>query len=154
MQTEGARATIELLETLRPAALHPASNYVQAKLALALGRPMGIPVVYEVRGFWEDSWAASPWHDEATAMATDRYRMTRETETAAMLAADAVVTLSETMRQEIIERGIPAERLTVVPNAVEIERFRAGGERRRHRSVARDRTRRTCRGLHLEPECL
>lgn len=122
-QTEGARATIELLETLRPAALQPASHYVQAKLALALGRPIGIPVVYEVRGFWEDSWAASPWHDEATAMATDRYRMTRETETAAMLAVDAVVTLSETMRQEIIERGIPAERLTVVPNAVEIEDF-------------------------------
>jgi glycosyltransferase involved in cell wall biosynthesis len=122
-QTEGARATVELLETLRPAALQPASNYVQAKLALALARPMGIPVVYEVRGFWEDSWAASPWHDEATAMTTDRYLMTRETETAAMLAADAVVTLSETMRHEIIERGIPAERLTVVPNAVEIEDF-------------------------------
>ena len=36
-------------------------------------------------------------------MATDRYRMTREAETAAMLAADAVVTLSETMRDEIID---------------------------------------------------
>ena len=76
-----------------------------------------------MRGFWEDSWAASHGIDEATAMATDRYRMTRETETAAMLAADAVVTLSETMRHEIIERGVPAERLTVVPNAVEIEDF-------------------------------
>jgi glycosyltransferase involved in cell wall biosynthesis len=117
------RHAARLTESLRPAVLHAASNYANAVIALALREATGLPVVYEVRGFWEDSWAASPWHDEATAMATDRYRMTRETETAAMLAADAVVTLSETMRQEIIGRGIPAERLTVVPNAVEIEDF-------------------------------
>jgi hypothetical protein len=58
MLTVTARATAMLLETLRPAAIQPASNYLQAKLALSLARPLGIPVVYEVRGFWEESWAA------------------------------------------------------------------------------------------------
>lgn len=112
-----------LLEGLRPAVLQPASNHLQAQLALALARPLGIPVVYEVRGFWEESWAAHPFHEEAAAMATDRYRMTREAETAAMLAADAVVTLSEVMRAEILARGCHPDRVVIVPNAVEVERF-------------------------------
>ena len=122
--TESARAAVPLLEELRPAVLQPASNHLQAQIALALARPLGIPVVYELRGFWEESWAAHRTHDEDTAMATDRYRMTREAETAAMVAADAVVTLSETMRQEIIGRGCAPEQVVIVPNAVDIERFR------------------------------
>lgn len=36
-----------------------------------------------------------------------------------MQAADAVVTISKDMRDEIIGRGIPAERVSVVPNAVD-----------------------------------
>jgi glycosyltransferase involved in cell wall biosynthesis len=50
--------------------------------------------------------------------------MTREVETATMIAADAVVTLSETMRGEIIGRGCRPENVVVVPNAVDVERFR------------------------------
>jgi glycosyltransferase involved in cell wall biosynthesis len=119
-----ARAAAALLEDLRPAAIHAASNHLQAQVALALARPLGIPMVYEVRGFWEESWASHRFHDEEAALRTDRYRMTREVETAAMQAADAVVTLSETMRDEILARGCAADHVVVVPNAVDIERFR------------------------------
>ena len=41
---------------LRPSVLHAASNYANARLALALRERYGLPVVYEVRGFWEDTW--------------------------------------------------------------------------------------------------
>lgn len=119
-----ARAALPLVEALRPAVLQPATNHVQAQVALALAGIVGIPVVYEVRGFWEETWLALPERgEETTAMDAERYRLTRDTETAAMLAADAVVTLSETMRQAIIERGCPPDTVVVVPNAVEIERF-------------------------------
>ncbi len=121
--TEVVRSAIPVLEELRPAVLQPASNYLQARIALALAGPLGIPVVYEVRGFWEESWTAHRGYDEAQAMDTDRYRMTRAAETEAMLAADAIVTLSEVMRQEIIDRGCAPDRVVVVPNAVEVERF-------------------------------
>jgi len=43
-----------------------------------------------------------------------------------MLAADAVVTLSETMAAEVRLRGIPAHRVNVVPNAVDPDRFQPG----------------------------
>jgi glycosyltransferase involved in cell wall biosynthesis len=119
----GARAAVGLLEDLRPAVLQPASNHLMAQSAIALARPLGIPVVYEVRGFWEESWAAERSHDEGDARMTDRYRMTREAETAAMLDVDVVVTLSEVMRQEIVGRGCDPDRVVVVPNAVDHERF-------------------------------
>jgi glycosyltransferase involved in cell wall biosynthesis len=122
--TSSARATVALLERLRPAALQPASNYQQAKIALALARPLGIPVVYEVRGFWEETWLSSPTREEAAAMESDRYRLMREAETSAMVAVDAVVTLAETMRDAIIARGCSPDKVVVVPNAVDTERFR------------------------------
>jgi len=120
---ETVRAAVPLIERLRPAAIQPASNHVQAQIALALAGPTGVPVVYEVRGFWEETWASHPWHDQAEAMLTDHYRLTRETETRVMLASDAVVTLSETMRQAIVERGCLPERVHVIPNAVDAEQF-------------------------------
>ena len=40
-----------------------------------------------------------------------------------MVEADAVVTLGEAMKTEIVARGVPAERITVVPNVVDSERF-------------------------------
>ena len=119
-----ARAALPLVESLRPAALQPATNHYQAQVALALARPLGIPVVYEVRGFWEETWLAQPTREEeAAAMEAERYRLTRAVETSAMLEADAVVTLSEVMRQEIIGRGCAPDKVVVVPNAVDLERF-------------------------------
>ena len=43
-------------DRIRPAVLHAASNFANARLALALRERYGLPVVYEVRGFWEDTW--------------------------------------------------------------------------------------------------
>jgi glycosyltransferase involved in cell wall biosynthesis len=109
-----------LVERLRPAALHAASNHRNAQVALALRDRFDLPVVYEVRGFLEDTWLARLG---TTAAATERYERTRSTESGAMQAADVVVTLSETMRRDIVGRGVPVERIVVVPNAVEPDVF-------------------------------
>ena len=60
-------AATDLVSRFRPAVLQPASNHIQAQIALALGRSMGIPVVYEVRGSWEESWTARLDRGEAAA---------------------------------------------------------------------------------------
>ena len=119
-----AEAAQALVEALRPAVLHPASNHINAQVALALRDRYGIPVVYEVRGFLEETWRSRAGAEVADS---DRYRASREVETACMRDADAVVTLSETMRQDILERGgTDPERVVVVPNAVDVERFVPG----------------------------
>ncbi len=119
-----ARGALELVERIRPAVLHPASNHLQAQVALALAEPLGIPVVYEVRGFIEETWASHPERDEDAARQSERYQAVRATETRVMAASDAVVTLSETMRLEIIARGCLPGNVVVIPNAVDVERFR------------------------------
>jgi glycosyltransferase involved in cell wall biosynthesis len=97
--------------------LHAASNYANARVALALGLRYRLPVVYEVRGFWEDTWL-SRHRDAETLAASELYKLNRDTETRCMLAADLVVTLGQAMKNEIVSRGVPEDKVLIVPNAV------------------------------------
>jgi glycosyltransferase involved in cell wall biosynthesis len=114
-QALGLELAAGLVEQLRPAVLHAATNYVNGQLALALREMYGLPVLYEVRGFLEDSWQSRHAGDLSRS---DKYRLSRDLETHCMREADLVVTLGEAMREEIVGRGIPADQVIVVPNAV------------------------------------
>jgi len=116
----GLELAAALTRQLRPAVLHAASNFANARLALALGERYGLPVVYEVRGFWEDTWL-SRYPDNNKLAASELYQRNRDLETRCMLAADLVVTLGEAMRDEIAARGVPEEKILIVPNAVSAE---------------------------------
>ncbi|WP_246421875.1 glycosyltransferase family 4 protein [Nocardiopsis mwathae] len=111
----GLRLAAPLVERLSPDVLHAASNHHNARLALALRERYGLPVVYEVRGFLEESWLS---RDASRSVEDAYYVAERARETACMAAADLVVTLGETMRADIVARGIDPERVAVVPNAV------------------------------------
>jgi glycosyltransferase involved in cell wall biosynthesis len=113
----GEKLAGRLAGQTRPAVLHAASNFANAQIALALGQRYGLPVVYEVRGFWEDTWL-SRHPDGASLASSELYQRNRAVETECMLAADLVVTLGEAMREEIEARGVPAEKILIVPNAV------------------------------------
>ncbi|WP_378570834.1 glycosyltransferase family 4 protein [Nocardiopsis mangrovi] len=131
----GLRLASALVERLRPDVLHAASNHRNARLALELGRRFGLPVVYEVRGFLEESWLS---RDPARSTSDAYYTAERERETACMLAADAVVTLGATMRADIVARGVAADKVVVVPNAVDeafLEPLPDGAEIRRELGI-------------------
>lgn len=114
---------LALARQIRPDVLHAHSPVLDAIPALRVGRRLGIPVVYEVRAFWEDAAV-----DHGTARASGlRYRVTRAVETYALRRATAVTTICEGLRNDIVARGIPAERVTVIPNAVDIDRFSTAG---------------------------
>jgi glycosyltransferase involved in cell wall biosynthesis len=123
-----ARLTAQIVERLRPAIIQAASGYrgyELALVALALRERFDIPVVYEVRGFLEEAWTSDP---EVSAEVVDgrtvEYTQRRAaTELRCMRSADAVITIAEAMRDEIIGRGVPRERVHVVPNAVDPEAF-------------------------------
>jgi glycosyltransferase involved in cell wall biosynthesis len=120
---QGLALAAGLTEGIRPAVLHAASNFANARIALALRERYGLPVVYEVRGFWEDTWLSR--HPDAGQVAhSELYLKYRALETRCMLAADLVVTLGEAMREEIVARGVPAAKVLVVPNAVSPEFLR------------------------------
>ena len=114
---------MEVARQVQPHVLHAHSPVLNAIPALRAGRELGIPVVYEVRAFWED---AAVDHGTTTEGSL-RYRLTRRLETHALRRADHVFTICEGLRQDIAARGIPADKVTVIPNAVDIEKFDIGG---------------------------
>jgi PEP-CTERM/exosortase A-associated glycosyltransferase len=109
----------EVIARERPDLLHAHSPSLNGLAALRAGRRQGLPVVYECRAFWED--AAT---DHGTSrQGGPRYRLTRAVETHVFRRADAVTTICEGLRADIVSRGVPSERVTVIPNAVDVERF-------------------------------
>ena len=94
--------------------------YHMAATALAVARSRGIKMIYEVRGFIEETWLSRAG---AGADSSEYYQIWRAAETRTMKAADAVVTLSDGMRDEIINRGVPGDRVFVIPNGVDVARF-------------------------------
>jgi PEP-CTERM/exosortase A-associated glycosyltransferase len=118
-----ARRLAEIIPVVKPDVLHAHSPVLNAIAALRAGKKFGIPVVYEVRAFWED---AAVDHGTSTENGL-RYRLTRALETYALKRADAVTTICEGLRKDIVARGIPADKVTVIPNAVDIDKFALGG---------------------------
>jgi PEP-CTERM/exosortase A-associated glycosyltransferase len=118
------RRLTEVATKLRPDIIHAHSPVLNALPALRVGRALGIPVVYEIRAFWEDAAVDQGTTTEGSL----RYRLTRAMETNALRRVDHAFTICEGLRGDIIGRGIPPERITVIPNAVDIDSFSPGGE--------------------------
>jgi PEP-CTERM/exosortase A-associated glycosyltransferase len=112
----------DLATRLRPDILHAHSPVLNALPALRVGRRLGIPVVYEVRAFWEDA-AVSAGNGAEGGL---RYRVSRAIESYALRRADAVTTICQGLRNDMIARGIAADKITVIPNAIEPEQFDSG----------------------------
>lgn len=116
-----AERVAEVAATEAPDLLHAHSPALNGLAALRVGRSLGLPVVYEIRAFWEDAAV-----DHGTAREGDlRYRLTRALETRVVRHADAVVTICEGLKSDLVARGIPPDKITVVPNAVDLENFQA-----------------------------
>lgn len=114
----------EVIEIVKPDILHAHSPVLNAIPTISVGQKMGIPVVYEVRAFWEDAAV-----DHGTSREGGlRYRLTRALESYALRRADAITTICEGLRTDMINRGLPAEKITTIPNAVDIEAFSVGNQ--------------------------
>ncbi len=105
-----------LLETGR-GLVHASSGFRGYEMGLkgmALAQAACVPFVYEVRSFHEHTWRLM----EAAAMGDSVTHLRSLQENRCMAAADVVVTISQAMAGNLRARGVPAERLFVVPNAI------------------------------------
>ena len=120
---EGAWMSARVARAVRPEIIHAGSGhrgYETALIGAALREHLRRPLVYEVRSFFESTWSADGrWNERG-----EQYHRRFAAETGAMRRADHVITIAESMREDIIARGIPAERVTVIPNGVDADVFR------------------------------
>jgi len=100
--------------------IHAHSPVLNGLPAIWAGRRLGVRVLYEVRTFWED---AAVSHGTSTE-GSPRYRISRALETFVMRHVDIVVAICDGIRRDVTRRGVPKDRLAVVPNGVDDEWFR------------------------------
>ena len=117
------RRLLTVARAVKPDVLHAHSPVLNAIPAIRVGRRLGLPVIYEVRAFWEDAAVDHGTTKEGSL----RYRLTRRLETYALKRADHVTTICEGLRNDMVARGVDAEKVTVIPNAVDIESFKVSG---------------------------
>ncbi|WP_291730929.1 glycosyltransferase family 4 protein [Leisingera sp. F5] len=107
------------LRALRPQAVIAASNFQIALPGLIAARRLGLPFCYEVRGFWEVTQLSADPGIEATLFFQLQYAL--ECRTAAQ--ADHVFTLAAPMQEELIQRGVSADKIILAPNGCDTAKF-------------------------------
>jgi PEP-CTERM/exosortase A-associated glycosyltransferase len=117
-----SRRILDVARIEQPDVLHAHSPVLNAIPALWAGRQLGLPVVYEIRAFWEDAAVDHGTYAEGSW----KYRLTRLIETMVCTRADQVGILCNGLKEELVSRYIPAEKITPVFNGVDIEDFQPG----------------------------
>ncbi|HEY6869068.1 MAG TPA: TIGR04063 family PEP-CTERM/XrtA system glycosyltransferase [Novosphingobium sp.] len=105
----------------RPDVLHAHSPALCGLAALRAAQRLDLPLVYEIRAFWEDA-AVGNGQGGAGSI---RYRLTRALENRVVAGADAVVTICAGLRDDLVARGFSPERITLAPNGVDLAMFGA-----------------------------
>jgi glycogen(starch) synthase len=116
------RAVLKIARRERPDVLHAHSSYANAYAALPAARELGLPLVYEVRTLWGESAVV----EDGLRPDSWKHRLIWRLELGAMRRASMVVPISGGIREELISRGIPSEKLEIVPNGVDSSRFVPG----------------------------
>ncbi len=112
-------ALAPLVAAEQPGILHAASNYRNGLAAVDLGRRSGIPTVYEVRGLWQLTRLVR----EPEFQSTDMFALLERLEAQAAALADRTIVITRALGDHLVSLGVPEDRLVVVPNGVDTERF-------------------------------
>jgi PEP-CTERM/exosortase A-associated glycosyltransferase len=99
--------------------LHAHSPALNGLAAAWAAQRLGLPLVYEIRAFWEDAAVGNGTGSEGSV----KYRLTRALENHVIARADAVAVICEGLRSDLIIRGVDPAKITVSPNGVDLEVF-------------------------------
>ncbi|WP_017666331.1 TIGR04063 family PEP-CTERM/XrtA system glycosyltransferase [Porphyrobacter sp. AAP82] len=112
-------AIIHLADEWRPDIIHAHSPALCGAAAERAARALGVPFVYEIRAFWEDAAVGNLSGTQGNL----KYRLTRALETRVARGADALFTICHGLKDDLAARGIPAGRINVMPNGVDLALF-------------------------------
>lgn len=114
-----ARRIDQVVQRFRPDILHAHSPVIDPLAAMRAAKKHGIPLLYEIRAFWEDAAVGNGTGREGSL----KYRATRGLETWASQRADAVAVICEGLKRDLVARGIDADKIMISPNGVDLHLF-------------------------------
>lgn len=114
-----SRRICRVAQTEKPDIIHAHSPILNVIPALWAGRKLSLPVVYEIRAFWEDA-AFDQGRCKEWGL---RYRLVRAIESWACKKADHVAILCNGLKNDLVGRGLQADKITPVFNGVNAEDF-------------------------------
>ena len=103
----------QVSNTMKPDVIHAHTPFKVGLPSMNVAKLHKIPFIYEVRGIWEDSAVARGTYNRLGL----RYFRFRRMENKVMRGADRIFCLTEEIKSNIISRGIPEEKISVMPNA-------------------------------------
>lgn len=115
-----AKRIEEVVSVEKPDVIHAHSPMLNGLAGLLVRKRTGIPLVYEVRAFWEDAAVDTGKTKEGSL----RYLLIKNLEQYVFKNANKVACICEGLKKAIIDRGIPTDKLIVSPNAVDFRKFR------------------------------
>lgn len=110
---------VALAHDWQPDLLHAHSPALDGLAAVQAGRKLGLPVVYEIRAFWEDAAVGNGTGREGSL----KYNLTRALEDEVVRSADHVVTICQGLKDDLVARGYAADAITLMPNGVDLALF-------------------------------
>lgn len=94
--------------------IHAHTPYRVGLPSLKAARKQRIPLIYEMRGMWEETAVANGrWLENGPA-----YKRFRRFETKVLRKSDGVICISEALKNEAISRGVDENSITIVPNGI------------------------------------
>lgn len=109
----------QVIRDWQPDVLHAHSPALNGLAALRAAEKSGLPLVYEIRAFWEDAAVGNGTGRENSP----RYWLTRQLENHVVNGADAVAVICEGLKSDLISRGVKREKITISPNGVDLDLF-------------------------------
>ena len=116
-----ARRIGQVIDRFQPDILHAHSPVLDALAALRAAKRHRLPLLYEIRAFWEDAAVGNGTGTEGSL----RYRSTRALEGWAVDRVDAVAVICQGLRSDLVARGVDPARIMVSPNGVDLTLFGA-----------------------------
>jgi len=108
------------IDAFKPSIVHAASNFSCGLAAANAAAKAGLPFVYEMRGLWHLSRASS---DPSFADSAE-FKLQDRLEIDCAKKADKVLAITQSLADYIIERGVDAEKVKLLPNAVDTNSFK------------------------------
>ena len=106
-------------QKIKPEIIHSASNFVVGMAGARAAKALGIPSIYEIRGFWHLTQSTKRLGYEGS----DHYNLTERLEIETAKMSDHVFTITKALKDILIENGISENKITVLPNAVDPSKF-------------------------------